>query len=755
MGYRLGQTIPLCFRDRSVLLKSTWKSKIQNLQNFFFREKGYLTFYGTQKAAGFHRCASIQNISKSTLTSTKSAIQPPHADSESQAGLFDYPEFSTAAGFAMETQKCIQRGRLLVEEIISRVHDPNLSIIDKMDLLSDELCRVGDLSECIRQVHPDQNIAKAAEDACLTVNTYVAELNTCVDLFMALDDFMKDDKFRRLDRVTQKTAEIFMHDFKISGIHLKESLRKNVVELNKELLEVGYQYVLNASGPSLVKKDLCLPDFGEYFNEHDGYYCVDHVPYHSSNIVLRKQAYLSYYGQDQEKMEVFEELMCKRQKLASLVGYPSFSHRVLEMSMAENPERVIKFLECLSKKILPLAKEDMKRLKNYADSDDIGPWDIPRLMSIAHKTCLDHPQGLTSLKNWFHVDTCIGGLGNLFKSLFGVKLEVSPVKRGEVWHSSVYKFRFVDENGSLLGCTYGDLFDRNNKLASDCHFTIRGGRELQISFPDKTSASASAGCYGYQMPIITLCCSIEEPADDTKPCLLSQHSVETLFHEMGHALHSMLGRARYQNVTGTRCCTDFAEVPSIMMEFFLYDERVLSSFARHHESGEQLPPSLLKAFQLSAHFFPAFDTQIQIFNAFLDQQFHSLHSTEFPTYHNGWSSQVYKETANKFSPLGYTPNTSNYLHFPHLCTYGGRYYSYLWSRAVASLIWKSSFQSDPFSRESGERLRAMLSHGGSVNPHVLVSDMLGFEPSVEELVDALYMEILKQRGKVQEFTNTN
>ncbi|TFY80028.1 hypothetical protein EWM64_g3983 [Hericium alpestre] len=177
----------------------------------------------------------------------------------------------------------------------------------------------------------------------------------------------------------------------------------------------------------------------------------------------------------------------------------------------------------------------------------------------------------------------------------------------------------------------------------------------------------------------------------------------------------MIGRTEYQNVCGTRCATDFVELPSILMEHFLNSPTVLSLF----DSGDK---SAIRQVG-NNHEDPChnIDTHGQIMLAVLDQIYHSPEAMAPGFDSTAALARLHAERGL----IPYVPGTSWQTQFGHLFGYGATYYSYLFDRAIASRVWQKVFRRDPLSRETGEKYKhEVLRHGGAEDPWAMVGALL-------------------------------
>lgn len=648
---------------------------------------------------------------------------------QNTTGLFGQDMLRNPSGFYLMKENAI----IECDKLIREAFDENRKrkMVQIFDNLSNCLCKVADLAEFVRVGHPSKNFANCAEQASMAISAEVEKLNTNKPLYDVLKNVVENGDIVPLDPIDEHVAKLFLYDFEQSGIHLDEEKRKLVVQLNEFILHVGSYFMNSTHQPRTIEKSKLPGDIIHCFKPDGNHLVVNGLYNDHDNESVREAAYKIFLYPDNHQENLLIELIEARLKLAKTCGFESYAHRAVKRSIADTPEAVMEFLDCLNENLLPLSNSDFQQMLNLKIQENrhaksLKAWDIVYYTSVFKHN--KYSQDITSCAPYFSLGSCIEGLNLIFNCLFGVHFDVCQTKSGELWHHDVVKLGVIDnQTNETLGCIYCDFFERPIKPHHDCHFTIQGGCQLDGK---------------YQKPIVVLMLNLPKPTIDS-PSLLSPHLVDNLFHEMGHAMHSMLARTPYQHITGTRCSTDLAEVPSILMEFFASDSRIVKSFAKHFQTGQQIPNNLLESWIQSKSVFLASDMQLQVFYSALDQAFHSSD----PLKGNRKTTEILAQIQKKYHNLEHVPDTAWQLRFGHLVGYGAKYYSYLTSKSVAYAIWNKLFINDPLNSKAGQKFKQdVLSHGGGKPPKDIVNSVLETQVSPKFLANSL-LDYLKNYYK--------
>jgi intermediate peptidase len=638
-----------------------------------------------------------------------------------------------------------------------------------LDRLSDLLCRVIDLSDFIRTIHPDRRIQEAATQAYALMFEYMNVLNTTTGLHeqlgKALDNPEVTSHWTEAEAIV---AKILMRDFTNSAIHMPPAERQRFVNLSNDVSQVGSDFFGGAEparsqvtfgANSLQGLDPIVIQQIKKWNNKAPVPTMGVVPRLVLRSVrdedVRKEVYLATRTSSSRQVHRLEKLLKKRAELAQISGFNSFADMTLSDKMAKTPEAVSNFLTSLISSNQGLVSEELSQLQKMKGSA-LKPWDHAYYV---HKRVMEYSQfrrsrELSAIPEFFSLGTVMQGLSRLFDRLYGVRLIPQETAPGETWHPDVRRLDVVDESEKHIAVIYCDLFTRASKLPNPAHFTLRCSREISA---DEVAECASLHENAHpndgmataidpqtktlrQLPTIALVCDFQEPVANGSGCptLLSEQSVRTLFHEMGHAVHSILGQTPLQSISGTRCATDFAELPSVLMESFATAPEVLSLYARHWKTGEPLSENMMRSMELdrTAHgsIYGAVENEAQILMALVDQAYHSIPSSD--AIKGIDTTDIYHKVFSQYSSLpdpdDVGPRTSWQGFFGHLYGYGATYYSYIFDRAIANKIWQDVFQSGRTSvdRAAGERYKnEVLRWGGGRTGWECVAGVLGEQNS--------------------------
>ncbi|KAJ5272668.1 Mitochondrial intermediate peptidase [Penicillium angulare] len=696
----------------------------------------------------------------------KDFSQQQSATVPKQAGLVQNQYLTTPDGFRDFAHVSLQKCQTIVAKVLgAQTVDEYRSLARNLDRLSDLLCRVIDLSDFIRTIHHDPRIQEAATQAYALMFEYMNVLNTTTGLHEQLCKALSNPEVTsHWSEAETIVAQILMKDFTNSAIHMPPSERQRFVNLSNDISQVGSNF-FNGAEParaqvtfnanSLQGLDPIVVQQIKRWNNKAPVPTMGIIPRLVLRSVrdesVRKQVYLATRTSSGRQIHRLEKLLMKRAELAQISGFNSFADMTLSDKMAKTPEAVSNFLTSLIANNQGPVQEELSQLQQMKGGS-LQPWDHAYYV---HKRVLEYSQSrrsreLSIVPEFFSLGTVMQGLSRLFDRLYGVRLVPQETARGETWHPDVRRLDVLDEADRHIAVVYCDLFSRPTKYPNPAHFTLRCSREI---LPEEIAECASMGESAHpndgmataidpqtktlrQLPTIALVCDFQEPVTNGsgRPTLLSEQSVRTLFHEMGHAVHSILGQTPLQSISGTRCATDFAELPSVLMESFATAPEVLALYARHWKTGEPLSESMIRSMEMdrTAHgsIYGAVENESQILMALVDQAYHSIPSKEAINGINTTSiyHQVFSQHSSLPDPDDVRPQTSWQGFFGHLYGYGGTYYSYIFDRAIANKLWQDVFQSGRASvdRAAGERYKnEVLRWGGGRNGWECVAGVLG------------------------------
>lgn len=436
---------------------------------------------------------------------------------------------------------------------------------------------------------------------------------------------------------------------------------------------------------------------------------------------LREKLYRGYFekGNNNDSLDnkaILVKITNLRIDKAHILGFPSFADYSLTENMAQNPDKVYTFLgqiwEPARRKALQEAAEWEALGKKDDPSFKLQPWDWWYYAEKVRKAKYDLDE--ESLRPYFKLENVLQGAFDVAGKLYGLKF----VERKDIpkYHKDVRVFEVLEKDGRHVGIFYTDYFPRASK---------RGGAWMN-SFRDQSIVGGKRIA-----PVVSNNGNFSKPTGD-KPALLSFEEVTTLFHEFGHALHGLLMNVTYSTVGGAGMPIDFIELPSQIMENWASEPEVLKSYAKHYQTGEVMPDSLIAKMSNAKRFNQGFETVEYLAASILDMDWHRL-QTPF----EGSPLEFEKRSMER---IGLMPEIlPRYRSTYYLHIFGGGYsagyYSYIWAQVLDADAFQAFKETSLFDSEAAARFRKfILERSGTDEAMKLYKEFRGAEPKVDALL---------------------
>lgn len=631
----------------------------------------------------------------------------------------------------------------LIQAIIDSKEEPGFeNVIVAFDNSSPILDRVGGVFFNLTEAETTDELTALSMKLAPMLSEHGDNISLNHDLFLKIKAVYDKKDSLGLNTEQNRLLEKIYKDFVRSGANLPADKQARLRDINKQLSTLGITFsnnILNENNEFKLfvdkQEDLAgLPDWfcqsaaqeakaagqeGKWlFTLHN----ASRLPFlqYADNRDLREKMYKAYIsrGNNNDKNDnkkIIKDILTLRLEKAKLLGYDCYSAFVLDNTMAKTPQKVMDFLGNLWQYALPKAKAEAAELQKLMDKEGKGEkleaWDWWYYTEKLRKEKYNLEED--EIKPYFKLENVREGAFAVANKLYGITL---TKKEGvPVYHPDVEVFEVKDADGSQLGIFYVDYFPRPGKSGGAW---MSNYREQQ----------------GNIRPLVCNVASFTKPVGDT-PSLLTLDEVETLFHEFGHALHGLLTRCQYKGTSGTNVVRDFVELPSQINEHWATEPEVLKMYAKHYQTGEVMPDSLIEKILRQKTFNQGFITTELMAAAILDMNLHNLTDMQ------GFDVEKFEKEA--MDSLGLIPEIApryRTTYFNHIIGgYAAGYYSYLWANVLDNDAFEAFKEHGIFDKQTAESFRRnILEKGDSDDPMTLYKNFRGAEPQLDPM--------LKNRG---------
>jgi len=693
-------------------------------------------------AAAFTGCSTVRHLTQHTPQDPLAAFQERAAKYHS---VVTVPTFETTAEAVSATvDKTIANGNAALDQI-GRLQTNEVNFVNTIRQLDDLNYQVECASDrlgLIEQTSTNAAVRDAATDAIKKLSDWSVGTDYREDVYAAVKAYA--DTHPVLEGEDKKLFDETLRDYRRAGLSLPKDQRDQVEKLRKELtvMETDFENNVTKATNSLKFTKAELEGVPEDFLSQQGiktgddeYTLKANVTFHylmvednAKREETRKRMIVAQCNlAREENIPLLQKILVRRDEVARLLGYANYADYATEVRMVKNAATAITFLEKLKTGLQPkydAELEEFRQLKIKETGDasaKINVWDWRYFANELKKT--KYNVDAEQLRVYFPMDRVQDGLFTIYQRIFGLKFEraEAPYK----WVGDLQLYTVSDaKTGEPLGMFYLDLFPRDGKYNHFAEFGITEGKLL----PDGR----------YQRPVCALVCNFPPPQPG-KPSLMSHDEVETIFHEFGHAMHTILTRAKYARFSGTSVPQDFVEAPSQMLENWPWDKTVLDSFAAdYRDPKKKIPADILN--QLKASRLATMGTYYrrQLSFGLMDLTLHTqIHATNaddvLPL-----SNQVLSDVS-----LPVPPDTAFVAYFGHIIGYGAGYYGYAWADAIAADM-ATVFENSPdgyFDKKAGQRMRnEIYAVGNSRDVNVSIEKFLGRPRSLEPFLKKIGVE---------------